>query len=70
MAKRAHDSEKIEIHFNSQLVEVLGDDDDGVTGVRLQSTTELSEETTLGVAGVFLAIGHTPNTAFLNGQLG
>ena len=30
MAKRAHDSEKIEIHFNSQLV-VLGDDDDGVT---------------------------------------
>ena len=69
MAKRAHDSEKIEIHFNSQLVEVLGDDDDGVTGVRLQSTTEPSEETTLGVAGVFLAIGHTPNTAFLNGQL-
>ena len=42
MAKRAHDSEKIEIHFNSQLVEVLGDDDDGVTGVRLQSTTEPS----------------------------
>ena len=47
MAKRAHDSEKIEIHFNSQLVEVLGDDNDGVTGVRLQSTTESNEETTL-----------------------
>ena len=69
MAKRAHDSEKIEIHFNSQLVEVLGDDNDGVTGVRLQSTTESNEETTLSAAGVFLAIGHTPNTAFLNGQL-
>ena len=37
-------------------MEVLGDDDDGVTGVRLQSTTEPSEETTLGVAGVFLEL--------------
>lgn len=69
MAKRAHESEKIEIHFNSQLAEVLGDDNDGVTGVRLQSTTESGEETTLAAAGVFLAIGHTPNTAFLDGQL-
>ena len=69
MAKRAYDSEKIEIHYHSKLVEVLGDDTDGVTGVRLQSTTESGEETTLSAAGVFLAIGHTPNTAFLNGQL-
>ena len=50
-------------------MEVLGDDDDGVTGVRLQSTTEPSEETTLGVAGVFLAIGHTPNTAWTGDAL-
>jgi thioredoxin reductase (NADPH) len=69
MATRAHENPKISIHFNSALAEVLGDDKAGVTGVRLESTTEKGKETTLGVAGVFLAIGHTPNTAFLDGQL-
>jgi thioredoxin reductase (NADPH) len=69
MAKRAHDDPKITIHFNSALAEVLGDDKAGVTGVRLESTTEKGKETRLDVAGVFLAIGHTPNTAFLEGQL-
>jgi thioredoxin reductase (NADPH) len=69
MAKRAHDDPKITIHFNSALAEVLGDDKAGVTGVRLESTTEKGRETKLDVAGVFLAIGHTPNTAFLDGQL-
>jgi thioredoxin reductase (NADPH) len=69
MATRAHENPKITIHFNSALAEVLGDDKAGVTGVRLESTTEKGKETTLGVAGVFLAIGHTPNTAFLDGQL-
>jgi len=69
MATRAHENPKITIHFNSALAEVLGDDKAGVTGVRLESTTEKGKETTLAVAGVFLAIGHTPNTAFLDGQL-
>ena len=69
MAQRAHESEKIDIHFNSTLIEVLGDDSDGVTGVRLQRTTGSDEETILKAAGVFLAIGHTPNTGFLDGQL-
>jgi len=69
MAQRAFDNEKIEIHFNSQLVEVLGDDEQGVTGVRLASTTDSGQEITVEAAGVFLAIGHTPNTAFLDGQL-
>jgi thioredoxin reductase (NADPH) len=69
MATRAHENPKITIHFNSALAEVLGDDKAGVTGVRLESTTEKGKETTLEVAGVFLAIGHTPNTAFLDGQL-
>jgi thioredoxin reductase (NADPH) len=40
-----------------------------VTGVRLESTTEKGKEEKVDVAGVFLAIGHTPNTAFLDGQL-
>ncbi|NDC52727.1 MAG: thioredoxin-disulfide reductase [Planctomycetia bacterium] len=69
MAQRAHDDPKIAIHFNTALAEVLGDDKAGVTGVRLESTTEKGKETKLDVAGVFLAIGHTPNTAFLDGQL-
>ena len=50
------------------LAEVLGDDTAGVTGVRLESTTGGPEQT-IEAAGVFLAIGHTPNTAFLDGQL-
>ena len=69
MAQRAFDNPKIEVHFNTALAEVLGDDAHGVTGVRLESTTEPGRQTTLDVAGVFLAIGHTPNTAFLDGQL-
>ncbi|NCY02706.1 MAG: thioredoxin-disulfide reductase, partial [Planctomycetia bacterium] len=69
MAQRAHDDPKIEIHFDTALTEVLGDDTRGVTGVRLTGTTAAGRETTLEAAGVFLAIGHTPNTAFLEGQL-
>ena len=69
MAQRAIDDPKVEIHFNSTLEEVLGDDANGVTGVRLGSTDSANEATTIEVAGVFLAIGHTPNTAFLDGQL-
>ena len=69
MAQRAVDNPKITIHFDTALAEVLGDDAAGVTGVRLESTTEPGKATTLPVAGVFLAIGHTPNTAFLQGQL-
>ena len=40
-----------------------------MTGVRLVSTVDPSKETILDVTGVFLAIGHTPNTTFLDGQL-
>jgi len=69
MAQRAHDDPKIQIHFDTALAEVLGDDAKGVTGVRLASTTAVGKESTVEAAGVFLAIGHTPNTAFLDGQL-
>lgn len=69
MAKRALENDKVKVHFNTTLAEVLGDDQQGVTGVRLESTTEPGKETTLAASGVFLAIGHTPNTAFLEGQL-
>ncbi len=68
MAQRAHDNHKIKFEWNSQLEEVLGTDAQGVTGVRLKSTVDGSTRD-LEAGGLFLAIGHTPNTAFLKGQL-
>jgi len=69
MAQRAHDDPKIEIHFDTALAEVLGDDAKGVTAVRLESTSGPARTTEIPATGVFLAIGHTPNTGFLDGQL-
>ncbi|MEA1990115.1 MAG: thioredoxin-disulfide reductase [Pseudomonadota bacterium] len=57
----------INIEFNSTLDEVLGDNM-GVTGLRLKST-ETGETKEVDVAGVFIAIGHTPNTGIFDGQL-
>lgn len=68
MARRAMENPKIAILWNRVLEEVLGNDNDGVTGVRLKSTAG-EPELELDCSGVFLAIGHTPNTAFLKGQL-
>jgi thioredoxin reductase (NADPH) len=68
MVKRAEDDPKIEIVWNSELSEVIGDDRQGVSGVQLASTVD-GRMVTLDATGVFLAIGHTPNTAFLDGQL-
>lgn len=69
MVQRALDNPKITIHFNSELTEVLGNDTNGLTGVRLASTLDPTREETVDAAGMFLAIGHTPNTSFLDGQL-
>jgi len=57
----------IEVKWNSTLDEVLGDDS-GVTGMRLKSTTDGSTED-VSVHGVFIAIGHSPNTSFAQNQL-
>ncbi len=51
---------KIKIIWNHAVDEVLGDDS-GVTGVRIKSTTDDSKQV-VDVAGVFIAIGHKPNT--------
>jgi thioredoxin reductase (NADPH) len=68
MVKRAMDNPNIEILWSRVLEEVLGNDKDGVTGVRLASTK--GEETVdRECTGVFLAIGHTPNVAFLGDAL-
>src|SRR5690606_15648189 len=69
MADRALNNPKIDVKWNSVIDEVLGDDANGVTGVRIRSTKEESKTEELEAAGYFAAIGHTPNTDFLAGQL-
>ena len=68
MQQRALSNPKITMKWNTVLEEVLGTDDAGVTGAKIKSTVSAPAET-LEVGGVFLAIGHTPNTDFLKGQL-
>jgi thioredoxin reductase (NADPH) len=68
MQQRAFANTKIVPKWNRVLHEVLGTDAAGVTGVRLKSTVDDQQEE-LPASGVFLAIGHTPNTDFLHGQL-
>jgi thioredoxin reductase (NADPH) len=57
----------INILWNHTLDEVLGDDS-GVTGMRVKSTTDDSTQD-IDLAGVFIAIGHKPNTDIFQGQL-
>jgi thioredoxin reductase (NADPH) len=58
---------KVQFHYFHELDEVLGDDS-GVTGVRLKNNqTQATIE--LPLQGVFIAIGHAPNTAIFDGQL-
>jgi len=59
---------RVTIAWNHQLVEVLGDNA-GVTGVRLDSTRTPGEFRQVAVDGVFIAIGHIPNTELFSGQL-
>ena len=69
MGDRALAHEKIEIKWNSVVDEVLGNAEQGVTGVRIRSTVDDTQTEELSAAGYFAAIGHTPNTDFLSGQL-
>ncbi len=67
MQERAINHPKIEILWNSVVDEVIGDGD-LVTGLKIKSTTDDSISD-LEVGGMFVAIGHTPNTSFLSGKL-
>lgn len=58
----------ITIYFNSVLQEVLGDTDDLVSSVNIQNTLDQSIKN-LPVKGVFIAIGHEPNTKIFENQL-
>lgn len=68
MAQRALENPKITVKWFSGIDEVLGDDKAGVTGVKLKNLQNSSVET-LDASGMFCAIGHTPNTDFLKGQV-
>ena len=66
MQHRVNGMEKIEILFNHETVEVLGED--GVTGVKVVNN-KTHEEQVLDVTGFFVAIGHKPNTDIFKGWL-
>jgi thioredoxin reductase (NADPH) len=68
MQERAFANPKIILKWNRVVDEVLGTPEEGVTAVRLRSTTDTQSEE-VAASGLFLAIGHTPNTDFLAGQL-
>ena len=66
MQERVFNTPNIEVLFEHNTAEVLGDEE-GVTGVRVVSTS--GEERTLDISGFFLAIGHHPNVEVFKGQL-
>ena len=68
MAERALNNDNIEPVWNSEVTEILGGNDDKVAGVRLQNN-KTNEEQTIECAGVFIAIGHMPNTQIFDGKL-
>ena len=66
MQDKAMKNDKISFRWNSMVEEVLGDD--VVTGLRLRDAVT-NDTTTLDCKGVFVAIGHTPNTQLFRGQI-
>ncbi len=66
MVERALANPKIEVLWNSRVTDVLGYD--FITGLRIDNTVT-GERSDLEVGGLFVAIGHTPNTRFLEGHL-
>ena len=65
LQNRIFDADNIELHWNSQLKEVLGDEM-GVNGIII---TEEQDDKNISLSGVFIAIGHSPNTGIFDGQL-
>ena len=68
MQQRAIDHPKIEIAWNKGVESYEADDNGNLVNLKLKDTVDGSLSD-LGVTGCFIAIGHTPNTAFLDGQL-
>ncbi len=68
MQERVMKNPKIEILWNAVVEEILGEDPKGVTGVRLRST-KTGDLTELRCDGIFVAIGHVPNTSAFKGKV-
>ncbi len=68
MAERAFKNEKVEFLWNSEVVDILGSKEEGVTGLRVENN-QTGEVNTLEVQGLFVAIGHIPNTHIFAGVL-
>ena len=66
MSERVLSNPKIRVEWNTRVVDVLGGDE--ITGLRVADVAT-GEERVLDVGGLFVAIGHTPNTEFLRGQV-
>jgi thioredoxin reductase (NADPH) len=66
MQERAFKNPKIEFHWNAVITEILGDTK--VSGVKLRDTVT-DEESELDISGLFVAIGHEPNSSLLKGQI-
>ena len=65
LQNRIFDSDNITIHWNSQLKEVLGDE----MGVNGMVIADKLDDKKISLSGVFIAIGHSPNTGIFDGQL-
>jgi thioredoxin reductase (NADPH) len=68
MRQRAFDNPKVHFEWNSVVTEVLGTKEGGVKGVRLKDTLT-GEERDFATEGLFVAIGHRPNTDIVAGKL-
>jgi thioredoxin reductase (NADPH) len=68
MQEKAFQNEKIEFIWNTAVEEILGTQEEGVMGVRLRNLQN-GEEQVFPCHGVFVAIGHKPNTELFKGQL-
>lgn len=68
MQEKAFKNEKIDFIWDTAVEEILGTQETGVTGVRLRNLTN-DEESVFACEGVFIAIGHKPNTELFKGQL-
>jgi thioredoxin reductase (NADPH) len=68
MAERTLANPKVVPEWNSVVDEVLGNDDDGVTGIRLRDTITGATRD-IPCTGIFVAIGHKPNTELFQGKI-
>jgi len=68
MQQRATDNPKVEFAWNAEITEILGTQDGGVTGVMLKDT-QTGEVREFPTQGVFMAIGHRPNTGVFAGAI-